>query len=88
MGLYRDDGKENGNYYNRVNIGIHWGYIGMMERKMETTIIGYILGTKLGPNCRKVLHVVLEAFESSHAAQEILNRKLSRAGTQARLESD
>ena len=33
MGLYRDNGKENGNYYNG-------GYIGIMENKMETTIMG------------------------------------------------
>ena len=28
LGLYRDNGKENGNYYR--------GYIGIMENKMET----------------------------------------------------
>ena len=35
MGLYRDNGKENGSYYNGV---VYWGYIGIMEKKMETTI--------------------------------------------------
>ena len=34
------------------------------------------------------MHSVFEAFESSRAAQKIPNRKLSRAGAQARLESD
>ena len=36
-----DNGEYNGNYYS-----IHWGYIGIMENKMETTIvyIGVILG--------------------------------------------
>ena len=44
LGLYWDNGKENGNYRDyRVNIGvmlgIYWGYIGIMENKMETTIV-------------------------------------------------
>ena len=39
LGLYRDNGKENGNY----SI-VYWGDIRIMEKKMETTIIGYILG--------------------------------------------
>ena len=30
---YKDNGKENGNYYI-----IYWGYIGIMEKKMETTL--------------------------------------------------
>ena len=41
MGLYWDNGKENGNYYNglyRVYIGLIWGYIGIMEDIMETTM--------------------------------------------------
>ena len=45
LGLYWDNGKENGNYYNglyRGYIGLYWGYIGIMEKKMETTIMGYI----------------------------------------------
>ena len=25
-----------------LRLGLYWGYIGMMENKMETTIIGYI----------------------------------------------
>ena len=33
LGLYRDNGKENGNYYI-----VYQGYIGIMEKKMETTI--------------------------------------------------
>ena len=49
-----DNGKEHGNYRNyRGYIGIIQGYyiedyIGIMEKKMETTIIGYILGYILG----------------------------------------
>ena len=43
-----DNGKENGNYRD------YWGYIGVMEKKMETTIMGYIgyiiLGHYRGPN--------------------------------------
>ena len=31
LGLYRDNGKENGNYYN----GLYRGYIGIMENQME-----------------------------------------------------
>ena len=48
LGLYWENGKENGNYYNGLYIGVmlglYWGYIGIMEKKMETTIMGYILG--------------------------------------------
>ena len=40
FGLYRDNGKENGNYimvYIGIIIqGIYWGYIGLMEKEMET----------------------------------------------------
>ena len=32
-GLFRDNGKENGNCY--IIIGLHRGYIGIMEKKME-----------------------------------------------------
>ena len=44
QGIYRDNGKENGNYRNyRDYIGIIYGsykgYMGIMEKKMETTII-------------------------------------------------
>ena len=43
LGLYRDNGKENGNYYNVKTIGLFRGYIGdyigIMEKKMETTIV-------------------------------------------------
>ena len=49
LGLYRDDGKYNGNHYSifglywdngkeHGNTIVFWGYIGMMEKKMETTI--------------------------------------------------
>ena len=34
LGIYWDDEKENGNYYN----GLYRGYIGIMEKKMETTV--------------------------------------------------
>ena len=45
LGIYWDNGKENGNYrdyrgYIRVILGLYWGYIGIMENKMETTIKG------------------------------------------------
>ena len=36
--IYRDGGKENGNYYNRVYFRV---ITGMMEKNMETTIVGY-----------------------------------------------
>ena len=36
--IYRDNGKEHGNYYS-----IYRGYIGIMEKNMETTIV-YIFG--------------------------------------------
>ena len=38
----RDNGKENVNYYSIL--GLYMGYIGIMEKKMETTIVywGYI----------------------------------------------
>ena len=47
LGLYWDNGKENGNYQNGGCVcvyiyiyiyGLYWGYIGIMEKKMETTI--------------------------------------------------
>ena len=51
----RDNGKENGNYHNRVQglriveskMGatiVHWGYMRIMEKKIETTIVnrGYM----------------------------------------------
>ena len=31
-------------YYNRGYIGLYWGYIGIMEKKMETTIMGLYIG--------------------------------------------
>ena len=33
LGFIGDNGKENGNYYSTV---VHWGYIRIMENKMET----------------------------------------------------
>ena len=44
LGLYGDNGQENGNYYNGFYRGIVcWGYnMGIMDKKMETTIMGYI----------------------------------------------
>ena len=49
--LVGDNGKENGNYYIIIGyiLGLYWGYIGIMEKKMETTgIIGIILGLYRG----------------------------------------
>ena len=48
LGLYTDSGKENGNYRDyRDYVGVlwwlFWGYIRIVEKKMETTgIIGII----------------------------------------------
>ena len=39
--MYWDNGKENGNYYNGLYRDYR-AYIGIMEKKMETTIMGYI----------------------------------------------
>ena len=41
LGLYWDNGKENGNYYSLLGyiLGLYWGYIGIMENKMEATIV-------------------------------------------------
>ena len=45
LGLRRDNGKENGNYYNGLYrdyigyiLGLYRGYRGIMEKKMEATI--------------------------------------------------
>ena len=40
-GSYGDDGKENGNYYSimRYIEGLCRGYIGIMEKKIETTTL-------------------------------------------------
>ena len=42
LGLYRDNGKENGTYSDLLGLyrGVLGGYIGIMEKKMETTIVG------------------------------------------------
>ena len=40
--LYGDNGKENGNY-----CIVYWGYRGIMEKNMETTIGFRVLGNKL-----------------------------------------
>ena len=41
LGLYRDNGKENGNYYSIIGvyIGVILGYIGIMEKRVDTTTI-------------------------------------------------
>ena len=39
--VYRDNGKSNGTYYNGDYIGLYWDN-GIMEKKMETTIMGII----------------------------------------------
>ena len=36
LGLHRDDGKENGNYHRILG---YRGYIGIMEKQVETTIV-------------------------------------------------
>ena len=45
LGLYGDNGKENGSYYIIIEQYrvYYWDYMGMMEKKMEVTILGYIL---------------------------------------------
>ena len=37
LGLSRDNGKENQNYYSIL--GEYWGSMGIIENKMETTIV-------------------------------------------------
>ena len=39
MYIYSYNGKENGTDY--MIMGIYWGYIGIMEKKMEATIYGF-----------------------------------------------
>ena len=55
-GSIGDNGKENGNYYSIIGyiLGFYWG---SMEKKMETTIIGYILPAAIGVS--KVVHKLL-----------------------------
>ena len=36
-------GKENGTYHIITGQGIYWGYIGIMEKKMETTIVYWVV---------------------------------------------
>ena len=54
MGLYWDNGKENGSYCSML--GLYWGYIGIMEKKMETTVVYwgiqliFYLGDTMVPN--------------------------------------
>ena len=52
LGLYWDNGKEHGNYYNVG--GMLGSYTGIMEKKMETTILG-LLNTSHGSK-RNVLY--------------------------------
>ena len=43
LGLYRDNGKYHGNKWG-VILGLYWDYMGIVEKKMETTgIIGFLL---------------------------------------------
>ena len=63
LGLYRDNRKENGNYSivycffrdiekEHGNYYItYWGYIGVIEKRMETTMMGYVGG--LGSRMRQ-----------------------------------
>ena len=44
LGLYRDNGKEAGNYYLGLGLGLCWGYIGITEEKLESTIWGLWFG--------------------------------------------
>ena len=46
VGLYGENGKQNGNYYMLLRVeglGLKWDFLGIMEKKMETTIhyLGY-----------------------------------------------
>ena len=41
LGLYGDNGKENGKYYI-----VYRGYVGIVEKKMETTIIYRVIYPK------------------------------------------
>ena len=42
--LYRDNGREHGNYYSIPGyiLGLYWAYMEIVEKNMETTIIGYL----------------------------------------------
>ena len=56
MFLYADNGRENGNYYSISGLyrdngkekmdttTVYWGYTGIMEKIMETTIMGLYIG--------------------------------------------
>ena len=53
LGFYRDNGKENGNYYAVLGpwvfrfwvlLGLYWDYTGIREKKMETTIVYWLSG--------------------------------------------
>ena len=46
MGLYRDNGKE------------YWGYIGIMEKKMDTTISIFGLYRDNGKEMETTIHVL------------------------------
>ena len=43
-GLYRDNGRENGNYFILLGFiwGFYWCYIGILENKMETAMQGSV----------------------------------------------
>ena len=56
IGVYWDNGRENANYYNGLviilglhNIGVqYWGYIGIMQRNMGTTIVCVLIDSASG----------------------------------------
>ena len=47
--LYRDNGKEHGNYYI-----VYWGYIGIMEKNMEAIMLGSRFGVAHLHFCNEV----------------------------------
>ena len=46
-----------------VILGFYWGYMGLMEKKMETTIMGYI-GFRVYRLCRIMLRASKEGVSS------------------------
>ena len=57
LGLYWDSGKENGSYYSTiwviipgigVTLELFWDYIGIVENKMEATILYRVILVILG----------------------------------------
>ena len=68
LGLYWDNGKENRNYYNGLYRVLYWGYIGILEKKIETTIMGYI-GYILG-----FIQIMEKKMETTRQTELRLNR--------------